>query len=103
MSFEEKVLNSLAEIHQRLGGVEGRLTGVEDRLTGVEGRITGVEDRLSSVERSVILIENDHGAKLDALFEGYEQNTQAINELRKDVRSLEERVTTQEIKLRLVK
>ena len=68
MSFEDKVMNYLAEIHQKITVMDNRL----------------------------INIENDHGAKLSALFDGYEQNTQAI-------KSLENRVATQEIKLQVIK
>lgn len=37
----------------------------------VNKRIDGVEDRLGKVEKGVMIIENDHGKKLDALFDGY--------------------------------
>ena len=96
MSFEEKVMNYLAEIHQKMTVMDNRL----------------------------INMENDHGQKLSALFDGYEQNTQAIEQLRQGqerleqgqkelslkveqntqaIKSLEDRVATQEIKLQLIK
>lgn len=103
MSFEEKVMNYLAEIHQKMTVMDNRL----------------------------IRMENDHGQKLSALFDGYEQNTQAIEQLRQGqerleyrmdkleqgqeelslkveqntqaIKSLEDRVATQEIKLQLIK
>ena len=89
MSPEDKIMTYLANIYQKM---------------------TDMDNRLINVEKIVIHIENDHGQKLKALFDGYdrlrqgqedlslkvEQNTQAT-------KALEERVATQEIKMQLIK
>lgn len=58
---------------------------VNKRLDTVESRLDGVESRLDSVEKKVtktnVSIENDVKPKIEALFDGYKQNTEAINEL----------------------
>jgi len=39
----------------------------------VEGRLDKVESRLDRVEGHITRIENEHGSRLDALFDGYRQ------------------------------
>ncbi|HCS75774.1 MAG TPA: hypothetical protein DIW17_18120 [Clostridiales bacterium] len=49
-----------------------------------------VNERLDKVEKSVINIENDHGKKLDALFDGYVQNSKKLTRIEKEVSKHEE-------------
>ncbi|MDD4566131.1 MAG: hypothetical protein PHE79_11740 [Eubacteriales bacterium] len=48
------------------------------------------KDRLQSVENTVIKIENDHGEKLKALFDGYVQNSEKLERIEKEVTRQEE-------------
>lgn len=73
--FMEKMY---ADLKGDIGDIKVRLTGVEDRLSGVEGRLSGVENRLTC-------IENDHGRKLDALFDGYKQNSEKLTRIEAEV------------------
>ncbi|WP_461204748.1 hypothetical protein [Clostridium sp. DL1XJH146] len=41
----------------------------------VDERINKVDERLDKIENTVVKIENEHGEKLQALFDGYKQNT----------------------------
>jgi len=43
------------------------------RFDKVENRLDKVENRLDKVEGHITRIENEHGQKLDALFDGYKQ------------------------------
>ncbi|GEQ15662.1 hypothetical protein [Clostridium butyricum] len=58
-------------------------SSVNQRLDKVESRLDTVENKLNSVETEVtktnITIENDIKPKIEALFDGYKQNTEAIN------------------------
>ncbi|MDD2503079.1 MAG: hypothetical protein PHG58_04380 [Clostridia bacterium] len=49
-----------------------------------------VNERLDKVEKSVVNIENDHGKKLDALFDGYVQNSEKLTRIEKEVSKHEE-------------
>ncbi|MDD4680618.1 MAG: hypothetical protein PHP79_07000 [Clostridia bacterium] len=49
-----------------------------------------VNERLDKVEKSVVNIENDHGKKLDALFDGYIQNSEKLTRIEKEVSKHEE-------------
>ena len=74
-----------ADLKGDIGAIKVKLTGVEDRLTGVEDRLTGVEGRLTGVENRLTYIENEHGRKLDALFDGYKQNSEKLTRIEAEV------------------
>ncbi len=82
--------NGFSEVNQRLDKVESRLDGVESRLDGVEGKIDGVEHRLERIESRVTVIEQEHGKKLELLFDGYIQNSETLNRIEKEVTKHEE-------------
>jgi len=44
-----------------------------------------VKTRLTSVENIVTRIENEHGKKLSALFDGYKQHTDQLDRIEKEV------------------
>lgn len=110
MAFEDKVLTGLAELTQRMAMMDNRISGLEDKILGLEDRIQSMDKRLATVEndledakKTALRMENDHGKKLDVLFEGSKQNTQAILELSKEVKMLGQKIDEQEIKLKVVK
>lgn len=57
---------------------------------GLKTDMKEVKDRLQSVENTVIKIENDHGDKLKALFDGYVQNSEKLERIEKEVTRQEE-------------
>lgn len=59
----------------------------------VNARIDKVETRLENVEKTVVHIENDHGKKLGALFDGYKQNSEKLDRIEKEVSKHEEIIT----------
>jgi hypothetical protein len=61
-----------------------------ERFDKIENRLTGVEDRLTGVEKTVLKIEQDHGEKLSALFDGYVQNTNKLDRIEDEVKKHDE-------------
>ncbi len=59
MNNEEKIISMLETMYLEFS----------KRFENIESDLSGVKDRLTSVENSIVRIENDHGQKLDALFE----------------------------------
>ncbi|MFX0560323.1 hypothetical protein TEPIDINF_001746 [Tepidibacillus infernus] len=78
------------DLGDRIDKVENRLDGVESRLDKVESRLDKVESRLDRVEKTVVHIENDHGQKLSALFDGYKQNSDKLDRIETEVSKHEE-------------
>jgi tetrahydromethanopterin S-methyltransferase subunit G len=78
-------------IDNRLDRVEGHVTQVDkrldrsdglvdDKLGKVEGSITQINNRLDKVDGHLTRIEIEHGKKLDALFVGYNQTYEKLQE-----------------------
>ncbi|NLC44558.1 MAG: hypothetical protein GX783_09795 [Clostridiales bacterium] len=51
----------------------------------VKGDIKDLKGEVAEVKKRVIYIENDHGAKLDALFDGYKQNSDRLTRIEAEV------------------
>lgn len=81
---------------------------VTSRLDKVETRLDQVESRLNGVEKSTFVIEQDHGQKLQALFEGWEtekeqreKDSLRIEQIKNkvDIISMESSVTSGRVKV----
>lgn len=48
-------------------------------------KIALMEEDVATLKRSVIIIENDHGKKLDALFDGQQMNSEKLDRIEKEV------------------
>ena len=66
-------------------------------------RFDGMDNKINDINKTVINIEQDHGQKLNALFDGYKQNAEAINKINQKIDKLTDRVENQEIKLQVLK
>jgi len=70
------------------------LTKMYTELTGkmdiMQLKIDNIEGELDNVKKVVIKMENDHGNKLDALFDGYKQNTERLDRIEAQVSKQEE-------------
>ena len=60
-------------------------------------------DDIRRIEAALIRFENKAEGRFDALIDGYKQNTEAIYEISRDVKSLKSVVEQHEIKLKIVK
>lgn len=61
-----------------------------DKIDNVDKRIDNVEKRIENVEKITLHIEQDHGKKLEALFDGYKQNSEKLDRIEKEVSKHEE-------------
>lgn len=63
---------------------------VDERFDKMDERFDNVEGRLSNVEDVVLKIEDDHGKKIDALLDGYKQNSEQLSRIESEVEKHEE-------------
>ncbi|UZW13237.1 hypothetical protein OSC52_15475 [Clostridium pasteurianum] len=63
---------------------------LKNEIGGVKNELGEVKTRLGNVEKTVIKIEDEHGKKLGALFDGYKQNSEKLEEIKKEVAKHEE-------------
>ena len=87
----------------RLDGMDSKFDSMDSRFDGMDSRFDSIEGRLDSVGGHLIRIENDHGAKLDVLLDGYKQNAENITEINHKLDKLTDRVENQEIKLQVLR
>lgn len=60
-------------------------------------------ENFNEVKGQIIRLENDHGKKLDVLFDGYKQSMEGIEEINHKLDKLTDRVENQKIKLQVLK
>lgn len=53
-------------------------------------RVDNLENEIKETKNKVIIIEQEHGKKLDALFDGYKQNADKLDRIEQEVSRHEE-------------
>lgn len=56
-----------------------------ERFDGVDNRLDGMDNRLDGMDRRLAFIEQDHGKKLQALFDGYTQHSAQLDRIEEKV------------------
>lgn len=87
MSGNEQLFELITKMY---GEMQEGFREVKGRLDRVEGRLDGVEGRLDRVEKIVLHIEDDHGKKLQALFDGHTQLNSQLERIENEVTRHEE-------------
>ncbi len=64
------------------GDLNGKIDNMDREMQ--EG-FKGVKNEVNEIKNKVILIEQEHGKKLDALFDGYKQNADKLDRIEKGV------------------
>lgn len=100
--MEEKVLDLLAQLHNEVKDMKNEINGVKNEINDMKANMA-TKDDIRRLEGELLRFENRTDSRLEALFDGYKQNTEAIYELRKDVNNLKSVVEQHEIKLKIVK
>jgi len=52
-----------------------------ERFEGIDKRLDGIDERLDSMDMRLLFIEQDHGKKLQALFDGYKQHSDQLDRI----------------------
>lgn len=83
--------------------VDQRFEQIDQRFEQMDQRFDHLEQRVGRLEQTVTRIEHDHGQKLQALFDGYQAHTEAIETLNSTVSQLKTTVEKHEVKLKIVR
>lgn len=92
--MEDKAFELIEKMYVEMKNGFGQ---VNQRFDGIEKDIKEVKTRLSSVEKTVLHIEQDHGQKLQALFDGHKQHSDQLDRIEKEV-ALHEEVILRKVK-----
>ena len=82
----EKNNNDLFELMTKMySEMTGKMDKMYSEMQEMKGEIKNVKNEISTVKSEVtktnVTIENDVKPKIEALFDGYRQNTESINQL----------------------
>ncbi|EMT38189.1 hypothetical protein TthWC1_2288 [Thermoanaerobacter thermohydrosulfuricus WC1] len=80
MNNEDKIFELLTQFYAEM----------QKGFKEVNGRIDKLEDEVKEVKKTVLKIEQYHGQKLEALFDGYKQNYEKLCRIEEEVSKHEE-------------
>ena len=116
----EKVEQKLEGFERKLEGFERKLEGFEKKLEGFEQKLEGFEQRLGLLEAElkafkesveaeltalrerVILMENEHSKKFDALFDAYSLIYDVSREIRTEIVKLKVEQEHQDLRIKWI-
>ncbi|AUG57712.1 hypothetical protein [Acetivibrio saccincola] len=90
----------LEEGQQRLEARQQRLEARQQRLEARQQRLEARQQRLEDI---VTRIENDHGRKLEALFDGWKQNTEQLKRHGEILERIESKLEKHEVEIKVIK
>ena len=65
--------------------ITGKVDGLAGKVDGLAGKVDYVEAEAGNIKGIVIRIEDNHGKKLGALFDGYVQNSEKLDRIEAEV------------------
>lgn len=84
----QQILTEIVRTNKRLEGIETEITGLKEEATSLTEEMTGMKQELSEIKDRLTVIEQKHGQKLSALFDGYSLLYDMVGEIRLDVQQI---------------
>lgn len=72
------------------------------RFDKIETDIQGLKTDVQDLKTDVLRIENEHGRKLDALFDGYMQHDRGLCVIEEKIDTLTEKVDRHDIRIQVI-
>jgi len=89
MNNEEKIISMLEQQTIMLEGIATRVDNLEAKVDNLETKVDNLEVIVTETKDRMVLMENDHGQKLGALFDGYKLLFDMMGKLRAGFDKLE--------------
>jgi len=83
----EKIFELMEKMYADLKGSQDNMYA---EMLNIKKDVKSNSEKIDNIEKTVLRIEQDHGKKLEALFDGYIQNAQKIDKIEKEVSKHEE-------------
>ena len=85
-----EMFDLLTKMYSEVQGMKSDIKGMKSDINGMKSDINGRLDNIElKVDKTNIIIENDIKPKIEALFDGYKQNTESIDVLSNKVDDLQ--------------
>lgn len=94
--MEDKTFELLTKMYNEMQ------TGFKEIRSEMDTGFKEVRQEISDVKQDIVRLENKMDDNHKALYDGYKQSIEGINELRTDVKDLKAKVENQEIKLKVI-
>ena len=89
--MEDKTFELLTQMYSEMNK---RFSEVNKRFDGVDEKLDGKADKAD-----IVRLENEHGKKLDALMDGYQQLAEGQEEIKSQIVELSSKVDKQELEI----
>jgi archaellum component FlaC len=77
-------------IATQVGNLTQDVGDLKKGQANLEKKVDSMEKKVDAIDKTVIRIENEHGNKLTALFDGHKQNADKLDRIEKEVTKQEE-------------
>jgi len=92
LSMDSKILSmdsKISSMDSKISSMDSRITGIESNMA-TKQELAEVKSDLKFNQKIILKIENEHGQKLSALFDGYKQNSEKLDRIEAEVSRHEE-------------
>lgn len=79
-----------------------KINSMDSKIGSMDLKISSMDSELKDVKKHVIIIENDHGTKLDALLDGYKSLYEKTSVIEDDVKEIKDNLDIHETKLQVL-
>lgn len=87
--MEDKTFELMEKLYGEFAGfrkeTRDRFDAVDERFDASDERFKGLETEVKEIKKTVIRIEQDHGKKLQVLFDGYKQHSDQLDRIEEKV------------------
>jgi uncharacterized protein YoxC len=86
----EKLFELMEKMYIELQGIKKNVDGLDKKVDNLDKKVDDLDRKVDDLDKTVLHMEQEHGKKLEALFDGYKQNSEQLNRIEKEVSKHEE-------------
>lgn len=86
----ELMTKMYSDFTTRMDRLETKIEHIDNKVDNLETKVDNLETKVKHIDNKVTIIEQEHGKKLTALFDGYTQNAQKLDNIQEEVSRHEE-------------
>ena len=86
----ELMTKMYSDFTTRMDRLETKIEHIDNKVDNLETKVDNLETKVKHIDNKVTIIEQEHGKKLTALFDGYTQNAQKLDNIQEEVSKHEE-------------
>jgi len=100
--FRKETKEDLGNLTNTVDGLTNTVDGLTNTVDGLTNTVDGLSRDVNSIGKIVIRIENTHGQKLDALFDGYKQSSERLTVIEEKIDLLSDKVDRHDIRIQVI-